>query len=325
VEEEKSYVGIDVSAEQLDLAVNPTGQTGQYPNSKNGIAKLVTKMKTIQPQLIIMEATGGWELALKQALDEAGLAAAVINPKRVRDHGRAMGFLAKTDKIDAKIIAHFAATINPQAQPARDSSERELDNLVTRRNQLSDMLTAESYRLRQYLDSSVQADIQEHIRWLESKIQTLDKELKERVKHNSSFQEKDRLYRSMKGVGKVLSMTLIAKLPELGRLNQKEIGSLVGLAPMNKDSGKFRGKRMIQGGRAVVRKVLYMPILSAIRYNPAIRDLYQRLIAKGKLQKVALTACMHKMLTILNAMAKTKTAWQSSAKSACGTGVPATY
>jgi transposase len=309
--EENLFIGIDVSEEQLDLFANPTEQVWKYPNNKKGIAKLVTKMKQLQPKLIVMEATGGWELSLKQALDEAGLASAVVNPKRVRDHGRAMGFLAKTDKIDARIIAHYTATIQPPAQPGRDPAERTLDNLVSRRNQLNDMLIAENNRLRDYLEPAVQADISEHIRWLEARIQGLDEELKKQIKQNASFKEKDHLYRSMKGVGPTLSVTLIAKLPELGRLNEKEIGALVGLAPMNKDSGKMRGKRIIQGGRAIVRKVLYMPILSAIRWNQPIKELYQRLIAKGKLQKVALAACMHKMITILNAMAKTNKAWQS--------------
>lgn len=312
MEREETHIGIDVSQDTLDMAAYPTGQIWQYKNNKSGIAKVVAKLAAISPKLVVMEATGGLEQALKNALDEAELAVAVVNPKRIRDHGRSMGMLAKTDKLDAKVMAHFAAKIEPQPQPPRDKGERELDNLVTRRNQLSDILTAERNRLKDYLDEAVKSDIQEHIQWLEVKIATLDKEVKERVKQNPIFLKKAKLYKSMKGVGDIFSSTLIAKLPELGRLNQREIAALVGLAPVNKDSGKFRGKRMIQGGRAVVRKVSYMPVLSAIRFNPAIRALYRRLIAKGKLQKVALVACMHKMFTILNSMAKTNTPWRDT-------------
>ena len=312
MEREETHIGIDVSQDTLDMAAYPTGQIWQYKNNKSGIAKVVAKLAAISPKLVVMEATGGLEQALKNALDEAELAVAVVNPKRIRDHGRSMGMLAKTDKLDAKVMAHFAAKIEPQPQPPRDKGERELDNLVTRRNQLSDILTAERNRLKDYLDEAVKSDIQEHIQWLEVKIATLDKEVKERVKQNPIFLKKAKLYKSMKGVGDIFSSTLIAKLPELGGLNQREIAALVGLAPVNKDSGKFRGKRMIQGGRAVVRTVSYMPVLSAIRFNPAIRALYRRLIAKGKLQKVALAACMHKMFTILNSIAKTNTPWRDT-------------
>ncbi len=311
MEEERLSIGIDVSLDSLDMAAYPGGQVWRYKNSRSGIAKTVAKLEALNPKLVVMEATGGLERNLREALDEAGVAVAVVNPKRIRDHGRSMGMLAKTDKLDARVMAHFAAKIEPQPQAPRDKAEQALDSLVTRRSQLSDMLTAERNRLKEYLDKGVQTDIEEHIRWLEAKIESLDKEVRQKVCQNASFKEKDTLYQSMTGVGDILSSTLIAKLPELGMLNQREIGALVGLAPINRDSGKFRGRRMIQGGRAMVRRALYMPALSAIRFNPAIRSLYLRLIAKGKLQKVALTACMHKMLTILNAMAKTNTAWHS--------------
>lgn len=256
-----------------------------------------------------MEATGGLEKNLVRALNDAEMALAVVNPKRIRDYGRSLGMLAKTDKLDARVMAHFAAKIEPQAQTPRSKEELALENIVTRRSQLRDMLIAERSRLKEHLDDVVKADIEEHIRWLAGRVAALDMEIRQRVQKNETFKEKDNLYRSMTGVGEVLSSTLIVKLPELGNLNQREIGALVGLAPMNRDSGYFRGKRRIQGGRAVVRKALYMPVLSAIRYNPAIQGLYNRLIARGKLQKVALTACMHKMITILNAMAKTNAVW----------------
>jgi transposase len=311
VEKEDIYIGIDVSQDMLDMAAYPTGQLWQYKNSKAGIAKTVSKLKDIGPKLIVMEATGGFEQALKNALDEAGLPVAVVNPKRIRDYSRSLGELAKTDKLDAKVMAHFAAKMEPPPQPPRDKAERDLDNLVTRRSQLSDMLTAEKNRLRDYLDQAVKSDIEDHIRWLEGKITDLDKEIKQRIRENPVFSEKDKLYKSMKGVGDVFASTLIAKLPEMGRVNQREIASLVGLAPVNRDSGKFRGKRMIHGGRAMVRKAAYMPAVVAMRFNPTIKALYRRLITKGKLKKVALISCMHKMLIILNSMARTNTLWKA--------------
>lgn len=307
---EKLFIGIDVSMDNLDIAAYPTGQIWQYKNNKKGIAKTVSKLRALNPELIAMEATGGLEQALKDALDKADLPVAVVNPRRIREHGRSMGILAKTDKLDARVIAHFAAKIEPRPQPPRDKAEKELDSLVTRRIQLSDMLTAERNRLRTSLDGSVQVGIKDHIQYLENKIEKLDKEVKNKIAQNPSFQKKARLYKSLKGVGDIFSSTLIAKVPELGIINQREIGTLIGLAPINKDSGKFRGKRMIQGGRAMVRKVSYMPVLSAIRFNPVIRNFYNRLIGKGKLPKVALVACMHKMITILNAMAKSNTPWR---------------
>jgi transposase len=310
--EEKLYIGIDLSQENLDMAAYPTGQIWQHKNNRRGIAKTVAKLKAINPTLIVMEATGGLEIPLRQALDEAGLPVAVVNPRRIREHGRAMGVLAKTDKLDAKIIAHFAAKIEPEPQVPQDKAEQALDNVITRRNQLNDMLTAERNRLRQSLDPTVLVDIKEHIKWLEAKLDGLDKEIKDRVQQNPSFNEKAKLYKSMRGVGDILSANLIAKLPELGMLNQREIAALVGVAPLNKDSGKMRGKRMIQGGRAMLRKALYMPTVVAIRFNPVIRGLYLRMVARGKLKKVALVACMHKMVTILNAMAKNNTPWSYS-------------
>lgn len=313
MEENRLYVGIDLSQEHLDMAAYPTGQIWQHKNDRQGIAKTVAKLKAINPALVVMEATGGMEIPLRQALDEAGLPVAVVNPRRIREHGRAMGVLAKTDKLDAKVMAHFAAKIEPEPQVPRDKAEQSLDSMLTRRNQLNDMLTAERNRLRQYLDTAVIADIKEHIKWVEAKLDELDKKIKDRVRQNPTFSEKAKLYKTMRGVGDILSSNLIAKLPELGMLNQREIAALVGVAPLNKDSGKMRGKRMIQGGRAMLRKALYMPTLAAIRYNPIIRNLFLRLVARGKLKKVALVACMHKMITILNAMAKNNTPWRYDA------------
>ena len=285
LEENKFYIGIDLSQETLDMAAFPSGQIWQYKNNRHGIAKIVAKLKTINPVLIVMEATGGLEIPLRQALDEAEFAVAVVNPRRIRDHGRSMGMLAKTDKLDAKVMAHFAAKIEPVAQAPQDKAGQDLDSIITRRNQLNDMLTAERNRLRQYLDQAVLADIKAHIKWLEDKLKSLDKEIKDRVQQNPSFNEKAKLYKSMRGVGDILSSNLIAKLPELGILNQREIATLVGVAPLNKDSGKMRGKRMIQGGRAMLRKALYMPTLVATRYNPVIKNLYQQPCSQRKVEE----------------------------------------
>jgi transposase len=309
MEKESVYIGIDISQDNLDIATYPTEQIWKYKNSHDGIAKTVAKLKGLNPKLIVMEATGGLEASLRQALDQAGLPVAVVNPRRIRDFGRSMGILAKTDKLDAKVMAYFAAKIEPTPHPPQDEASQKLDNLLARRNQLSDMLTAEKNRLKQSTDKAILVRIQNHINWLESELKGLDKELKDNIRQNPLFMGKIKLYRSMPGVGDILSYNLLASLSELGGLNQREIASLVGVAPLNRDSGKLRGRRTIWGGRATIRKALYMPAVVAIRCNPVIRDLYQRLLAKGKLKKVALVACMHKMLTILNSMAKNNSPW----------------
>jgi transposase len=220
-----------------------------------------------------------------------------------------MGILAKTDKLDAKVMAYFAAKIEPAPRPIQDEASQKLENLLTRRSQISDMIVAEKNRLRQSRDRIVQGHIGDHIHWLQSELKELEKELKENIRQNPQFEEKVKLLKSMPGVGDTLSYSLIANLGEMGHLSQREISALVGVAPLNRDSGKQRGRRMIWGGRATVRKALYMPALSAIRCNPVIRDLYTRLVAKGKLKKVALVACMHKMLMIINSMVKNNSPW----------------
>jgi transposase len=308
----ETYIGIDVAQQSLDLASYPTGQIWKYKNDKHGIAKTVEKMQLVQPKLIVMEATGGLEVPLRQALEEDGLPVAVVNPRRIRDFGRAMGMLAKTDKLDAKVMAYFAAKIEPEARPAADAEIQKLKHILERREQLQEMLTAERNRLNPGLDPAIQQQIQAHIDWIEQEIQDLEKLIKEKIKSNPKLLQKVELLRSMKGVGDILSATLVAKLPELGHLNQREIAALVGLAPFNRDSGRYRGKRTIWGGRATVRKAFYMPVLAAIRCNSVIRILYQRLIEQGKVKKVALVACMHKMLTILNSMMKNNLSWQQS-------------
>jgi transposase len=256
-----------------------------------------------------MEATGGLEKSLSEALFQAGLPAAIVNPRRIRDFGRAMGILAKTDKLDAKVMAYFAAKIEPAPRPIQDEASQKLENLLTRRSQISEIVIAEKHRLTHGSDKIIRKHIQGHVKWLESELKELERELKDSIQQNANFAEKVKLYKSMPGVGDNLSYNLVANLGELGHLNQREIAALVGVAPLNRDSGKYRGRRMIWGGRATVRKALYMPALSATRCNPVIGDLYQRLVAKGKFKKVALVACMHKMLTILNSMAKNCTPW----------------
>jgi transposase len=306
---DKVYIGIDISQERLDMVAYPTGQVWQYKNSKGGIVKTAAKLRELDAKLIVMEATGGWEKPLCEALYKAGLPVAIVNPRRIRDFGRSMGILAKTDKLDAKVMAYFAAKIEPAPRPLQDEASQKLENLLSRRGQISDMLVAEKHRLKQSRDKLIRRYIQDHISCLESEMSDIEEELRNSVQQNPAFAEKLKLFKSMPGVGDTLSYNLIANLGELGHLNQREISALVGVAPLNRDSGKQRGKRMIWGGRATVRKALYMPALSAIRCNPVIRDLYTRLIAKGKLKKVALVACMHKMLLILNSMVRNNAPW----------------
>ncbi len=309
---EQFYIGIDVSKADLDIAAYPGPKVWEHKNTARGIAKTVAKMKQVNPKLIVMEATGGLEEPLRKALYKANLPVAVINPRQVRDFARSMNILAKTDKLDAKVIAYFAAKVEPPPRQFPDEATQDLEKLVTRREQISQMITAEKNRLKQATYPVIQSHIQEHIKWLESEIANLDKESKKQVKDNPQIKEKVDLYKSMPGVGDTLSCSLVAYLGELGFLNQREIASLVGLAPFNRDSGLYRGKRTIWGGRARIRKAFYMPVLAAIRYNELIRNLYQRLLNKGKLKKVAIVACMHKMLTILNSMAKNNLPWKNS-------------
>lgn len=303
----RTYIGIDVSLDNLDMAAYPTGQIWKYPNNKHGIKKVVEKMASIKPALIVMEATGGVEIDIRDALEKHGFAVAVMNPRLIREFGKAAGMLAKTDKLDAKVMALYAAKMEPTPRPVRSEANQRLQHLLARRGQINEMLTAEKNRFKQSRVASIQNHIKEHIDWLESELKDIDKNVKTEIKNNPELSEKSDLYKSMKGVGDVLSANLVVMLPELGILNQREIASLVGLAPINRDSGRMRGKQSIWGGRAMIRRALYMPALIATRYNPVIRRLYERLISKGKLKKVAIVACMHKMLTILNSMAKNNT------------------
>jgi transposase len=298
------FVGIDVSKERLDVAQRPTAESWFVSNDEEGIKQLSQRLTAIPPTLVLLEATGGLETPLVAGLLGAHLPVVVINPRQVRDFARATGQLAKTDAIDAGILAHFAEAVRPEVRPFPDEATRELDALITRRRQLIGMLTAEKNRLLRTAAPRVRRDIRRHIHWLERELEDLEKDLDNFIQQSPAWREKEDLLRSVKGVGPVLAATLLGELPELGQLNRKQVAKLVGVAPLNHDSGLFRGQRKIWGGRASVRASLYMGTLVATRYNLTIRDLYQRLLAAGKPKKLALTACMRKLLTILNAVVR---------------------
>ena len=311
------FIGIDVSKERLDCYCRPTGITPSYGNTPTGISDLIKWAQAQQPQLIVLEATGGLERPLVAAIFAAGLPMVVVNPRQVRDFARAIGQLAKTDRIDAAVIAHFGEAVNPEVRPLPDHLTQQMDAMMTRRRQLVQMLAAE----RNHLVSSpaqVQNHVKEHISQLEELIKKLDQDIDQMITGSPIWKTKDDLLRSVKGVGPVLSRTLLAELPELGQLSRQEISKLAGVAPLNNDSGKYKGKRSCWGGRASVRGPLYMATLSATRCNPVIKEFYQRLIAKGKAKKVAIVACMRKMLITLNAIVKSNKPWDASfAQSAC--------
>jgi transposase len=301
------FIGIDVAKAQLEFACRPDGETGTVANDDAGLHALVTRCQSCAPTLIVLEATGGYEAALVAALATAGLPVVVANPRQVRDFAKATGQLAKTDALDAQVLALFAERVRPSPRPLPDDTVRALDALLTRRRPLLGMLTAERNRLP-LAQPPVRRDLQQHIRFLERRIREADDDLHSAVK--AKWRVKDDLLQSVPGVGRVVSLTLLAELPELGRLSHKEIAALVGVAPLNRDSGTLRGKRLVYGGRAPVRAALYMAALVASRCNPVIRAFYQRLRAAGKPAKVALTACMRKLLIILNAIARSGTPWQ---------------
>jgi transposase len=302
-------VGIDVSKAHLDIAVRPSGEHWQVENHAAGIAQLVERLKELHPTLIVLEATGGLEVEVTAAMAAAGLRVAVITPRQARDFAKSLGKLAKTDKIDAGVLARFAEAIQPEPRALPDEEMVQLQALITRRRQVVEMLVAEKNRV--YLaHKTVQARLKEHIDWLNEELEDLNNQLRDKLQQSPVWREKDDLLRSVPGMGPVLSTTLLAELPELGKLDRKKIAALVGVAPFNCDSGWMKGKRAIWGGRASVRTVLYMAIHSARRFNPVIKVFYDRLIQAGKLPKVALTACMRKMLTILNAIVASGKSWQ---------------
>ena len=308
----EAFIGIDVSRDSLEVASRPAGEHWQVSNDPAGIASLLPRLRALQPTLIVLEATGGLELPVLAAIGSAGLPVVAVNPRQARDFAKAIGKLAKTDAIDARVLAHFADAVRPAVRPLPDAATRALGALVTRRRQLVEMLTAEENR-RKAAPTAIRSDIQAHITWLRKRLKSADKELSQAVRSSSLWREQEDLLRSVKGVGPVVSVTLLADLPELGTINRKQIAALVGLAPINRDSGTMRGKRTIWGGRATVRAVLYMAALVGSRSNPVIQALYTRLLPAGKTKKVALTACMRKLLTILNALLKHRTRWAPQA------------
>ena len=305
------FVGIDVSKDNLDVAMRPGEEVWQVRNNEEGIADLVEGLRSAEPQLIILEATGGWELATVGRLASAGLPVVVVNPRQVRDFARATGKLAKTDAVDARVLAHFAEAVRPQPRELRSEEARELEALVARHRQIVEMLTAERNRLRA-TPSPVQDDVREHIRWLEQRLEKLDGDLRDHLQRSPVWRERDDLLRGVPGVGPVLSVTLLAELPELGTLDRKQIAALVGVAPIAHDSGRYRGKRAVGGGRGPVRAALYMGALVATRHNPVIRAFYRRLVGAGKPKKVAVVAAMRKLLTMLNAILKHRTPWHEA-------------
>ena len=305
-----AFVGIDVSKAVLDIAVAPTGEAWSVANSTEGMQQLVGKLEEIAPKLIVLEATGGLERRAIAALAGASLPVVAVNPRQVRDFAKATGQLAKTDAIDAAVLALFADRIRPQIRPLRDEETQELEALVVRRRQVVDMLTAEKNRLIAAPPSKrVRTAIGKTIKWFQKQLEEIDSDLDNAVRGSPIWREKDDLLQSVPGVGKVLSRTLLSLVPEIGTLGKKQLAALVGVAPLNWDSGQQRGRRVIWGGRAHVRAVLYMGALVAARFNPVIRTFHARLIASGKLPKVALVACMRKLLTILNAIVRDRTPW----------------
>lgn len=312
------FVGIDVSKRRLDVAFGPDGLVSQYGNDADGIAKLVGKLQEMKPTLVVLESTGGLEQPALLAIDQAGIAVALINPSRVRHFAQSIGLLAKTDKLDAQLLARFARDTKPERSILPSDQDRQLSALAKRRKQVLDMLTAEKNRLGT-TSPELQPFVQEHIDWLEEHLKKVEEEIDAFNQKDPARSRKQAILRSFKGIGPVNATTLSADLPELGRLDKKKIAALTGVAPFNHDSGRHRGRRRIKGGRAYVRQTLYMAAVCAIRCNPVIRSFYQSLLKRGKEKKVALVACMHKMLIILNAMVRDGQSWHLPSSSSIST------
>ena len=303
------YVGIDVGKRELEVAVHDQAGTRQYSNSPKGIQNLQKDIDSQSVKLIVVEATRGYEYKMVKTLLKAGLPVSLVNPTRVRRFAQASGQLAKTDRLDAHVLARFAKVMKPKIWMLKSEVEEQLSQWITRRRQLVSMLTAEKNRLgsaREY----ARANIKRHIEWLEEDLDDLEEQIESLLHSQPAYQQKIDIFVSPPGVGNVTALTLVAQLPELGLFNRQQISALVGLAPLNRDSGRYRGKRRTFGGRSAVRSALYMATLSAIRHNPVIKAYYERLLANGKEKKVAITACMRKLLVILNAMARDQQPWR---------------
>ncbi len=307
----RPYVGIDVSKARLDVALLPSGESFVVANDEEGLDELLGRLEDLRPVLVVLEASGGFERPVAAALAAAGVAVAVLNPRQTRDFARAIGKLAKTDALDARALARFAEAVRPAPRTLPDAEAREFQAILARRRQLIQMMTAEKNRLGAATSKAVGRRIQAHIRWLEKELSRTDRDLDEAIESRPAFKGNEALLRSVPGVGPVLCRTLLAELPELGSLPPRELSALVGIAPLNRDSGTFRGRRSVWGGRGRVREALYMGALIASRYNPTIREFYQRLLVAGKPKKVvALVACMRKLLVILNAVIRDRTPWR---------------
>jgi len=304
----ETFVGVDVSKAKLDIFMN--GETWQVNNDLSGISELIVRLKAEPPSLIVLESSGGYESFALGELYAAGLPVARVNPGRVREFAKSIGQLAKTDKLDARILARYAELVRPALARLPDEEEQQLAALVNRRRQLVEMCVAEQNRLGT-APKKLRPGIRTHIDWLKAEIHRIESEMDDFIQQSPLWSEKDALLKSVPGVGDVTARTLLSELPELGELDRKEIAALVGVAPFNHDSGRMRGKRRIRGGRTSVRNVLYMATLTATRCNPIIRTFYNRLVQSGKEKKVALVACMRKLLTILNAILRTHQPWRA--------------
>jgi len=302
------FIGIDVSKERLDIGSYPSGECQSMAHDDASIEGLVAQWRELRPRLIVLEATGGLERRISRALASAELRFTIVNPRHVRNFAKATGQLAKTDRMDALILARYAEAIRPAVRPLPDEATQELKALIARRRQIIEMMVAEKNRLGS-APKAVTKRIKAHLRWLEAELGRANKDLDQAIRQSPIWKENEDLLQSAPAIGPAVSRTLIAELPELGKLNRKQIAALVGIAPLNRDSGKFKGHRSIWGGRATVRACLYMAALVASRHNPTIRAFYNRLRTAGKCPKVALVACMRKLLTILNAMIKHRTPW----------------
>jgi len=307
----KRYVGIDVSRDTLDVHVRPTGEQWQVSNSPRGHVALARRLGGLNPELIVVEATGGLERPVSRALTGAGLPVAVVNPRQTRDFAKSTGRVAKTDALDASDLARYAEVVQPEPRTLADEQTQALAELVSRRRQVVKMAAGEKNRLR-VCSGELRAGIEAHLAWLEGAQEELDREIAARVLSDPRWKARAELLMSVPGVGPVLSSTLVACVPELGQVGKKEIAALVGVAPFNRDSGKKRGKRRVSGGRGHVRSVLYMGTVAAVRCNPVLRPFYQKLVGAGKEKKVALTACMRRLIVILNAIAETGTPWDKA-------------
>jgi transposase len=303
------YVGIDVAKATLDVAIGSDGELVQVENSEAGIARLLQRLGEAAPTLVVLEATGGYESVVVGAIAGRGIAVAVVNPRQVRDFAKATGVLAKTDRIDARVLARFAEAVRPEPRPLPTAEAKELEEFLSRRRQLVDMLTMEKNRQSIATTERMKKSLKKHVDWLEEALRRANDDIDKAIRNSPAWREQEDLLRSLPGIGPVTARTMLAELPELGRLNRRKIAALVGVAPLNRDSGTLQGSRTCWGGRANVRQVLYMAAMAAVRCNPVIRRTYLALRARGKKHKVALVACMRKLLTIMTAIVRDQRRW----------------